>query len=444
MTISRTVCLGFIAVILVGTILLELPFSTSSGNWNSPLVALFTSTSAVCVTGLNVVDPGSHFSFFGQLIIMLLIQVGGLGYMTMTTLLMILLRRKFDLRQKLAIQESFDRPFIQGSRNLIKSIVAITLIFELTATFILIPFFAQNLPFRQAIWFALFHSVSAFNNAGFGLLKDNLMSFNSSIVLNLVITGLIIFGGIGYQVIIEFYYWFLSHFKEKRRDFTFSLNYKVVVSTTLFLLLFGTLSLFFVEYHNPNTLASMNFKDKLLAAWFQSVTSRTAGFNTIDNGKMTLEGLLITMGLMFVGASPGGTGGGIKTTTFRILSSTTRAVLQGREEVVLYQREVPIPLIFKAIAVIFGSVIAIIIASLAISLMENDFNGIQILFEVISAFATVGLSTGITGALSPISQLVIIGMMYLGRVGVVLVMAAIVGDPKPHVINFPEENLLVG
>ncbi|GFE71009.1 TrkH family potassium uptake protein [Chroococcus sp. FPU101] len=444
MTISRTVCLGFIAVILVGTILLELPFSTSSGNWNSPLVALFTSTSAVCVTGLNVVDPGSHFSFFGQLIIMLLIQVGGLGYMTMNTLLMILLRRKFDLRQKLAIQESFDRPFLQGSRNLIKSIVAITLIFELTATFILIPFFGQQYNFRQATWLALFHSVSAFNNAGFGLFKDNFISYNSSIVINIVIALLIIFGGIGYQVIIEFYLWFINRFKDKRRNFDFSLNYKVVVSTTIFLLIFGTLALFFVEYHNPDTIAGMNFKDKFLAAWFQSVVSRTAGFNTIDIGKMTLEGLLIIMGLMFVGAGPGGTGGGVKVTTFRILSSSTRAVLQGKEEVVLYQREVPIPLILKAIAVIFGSVIAIIAASLAISMMENDFNGIQILFEVISAFATVGLSTGITGALSPISQLVIIVMMYIGRVGVVLLMAAIVGDPKPNVINFPEENLLVG
>ncbi|PSF36132.1 ATPase [Aphanothece hegewaldii CCALA 016] len=444
MTISRTVCLGFLAVIAVGTFLLTLPFSTSGGNWNSPLVALFTSTSAVCVTGLNVVDPGTHFSGFGQFVIMLLIQVGGLGYMTMTTLLMLLLRRKFDLRQKLAIQESFDRPFLQGSQNLIKSIIAITLIFELTATFLMIPVFAQNYDFAKATWFALFHSVSAFNNAGFGLLKDNFISYKSSIIINLVIPGLIIFGGIGYQVIIEVYFWFNSRFIEKRKDFSFSLNYKVVISTTLVLLIFGTISTLIVESHNPDTFAPLSLKDKILAAWFQSVTTRTAGFNTIDIGKMTFEGLFITMGLMFIGASPGGTGGGVKTTTFRILSSSTRAVLRGQEEVVLYQREVPIPLILKAIAVIFGSVLAIIIASLAISIFEDDFHGVQILFEVISAFATVGLSTGITGALSPMSQLVIIGMMYLGRVGVVLFMAAIVGDPKPSLLNYPEENLLVG
>lgn len=444
MTISRTVCLGFLALIAVGTFLLILPFSTSGGNWNSPLVALFTSTSAVCVTGLTVVDTGTHFSGFGQLIIMLLIQVGGLGYMTMNTLLMLLLGRKFDLRQKLAIQESFDRPFLQGSQNLIKSIIAITIIVELTGTFLMIPVFAQNYNFPKATWFALFHSVSAFNNAGFALFKDNFISYRSSIPINLIIPGLIILGGIGYQVIIEVYFWFVSRFKERRKDFSFSLNYKVVISTTLFLLIFGTIELFFIEYRNLDTFESLSFKDKILAAWFQSVVTRTAGFNTIDIGKMTFEGLFITMGLMFIGASPGGTGGGVKTTTLRILSSSTRAVLQGKEEVVLYQREVPIPLILKAITVIFGSVLAIIIASLSISLIEKDFHGVQILFEVISAFATVGLSMGITGALSPLSQLVIIGMMYLGRVGVVLVMAAVIGDPKPSLINYPEENLLVG
>jgi trk system potassium uptake protein TrkH len=444
MTISRTVCLGFLALIAVGTFLLILPFSTSGGNWNSPLVALFTSTSAVCVTGLTVVDTGTHFSGFGQLIIMLLIQVGGLGYMTMNTLLMLLLGRKFDLRQKLAIQESFDRPFLQGSQNLIKSIIAINLIVELTGTFLMIPVFAQNYNFPKATWFALFHSVSAFNNAGFGLFKDNFISYQSSIPINLIIPILIILGGIGYQVIIEVYFWFVSRFKERRKDFSFSLNYKVVVSTTLFLLVFGTIALFLIEYRNLDTFGSLSFQDKILAAWFQSVVTRTAGFNTIDIGKMTFEGLFITMGLMFIGASPGGTGGGVKTTTLRILSSSTRTVLQGKEEVVLYQREVPIPLILKAITVIFGSVLAIIIASLAISLVEKDFHGVQILFEVISAFATVGLSMGITGALSPLSQLVIIGMMYLGRVGVVLVMAAVIGDPKPSLINYPEENLLVG
>ncbi|MFM7716489.1 MAG: potassium transporter TrkG, partial [Microcystis sp.] len=205
-----------------------------------------------------------------------------------------------------------------------------------------------------------------------------------------------------------------------------------------------TLAFLLTEQGNGDTLANLSIKDKLLAAWFQSVTSRTAGFNTIDIGKISVEGLLITMALMFIGASPSGTGGGIKTTTFRILYNCTRSVLRGHEEVTLYQRRIPMPLILKSMAVVFGSVIAIIISTLAISFVETDFKMIQLFFEVVSAFGTVGLSMGITAALSPISKLIIVFMMYLGRVGVILLIAAIIGDPKPTVINYPEENLLVG
>jgi trk system potassium uptake protein len=444
MTIARTICFGFLAVILAGAFLLLLPISSTSGQWNDPIVALFTSTSAVCVTGLAVVDTGTYFTFWGQLFIALLVQVGGLGYMTTTTFLILLIGRKFDLRQKLAIQESFDRPFLQGSRSLVKSVIATTLIFELTATFIMLPVFASQYDFKYSVWLALFHSISAWNNAGFGLFKDSLMSYQSSLPINLAITGLIIFGGIGYQVIIEAYVWLLDRIQRKKQCFVFSLNFKVALSTTIFLLIIGTIGILIAESRNPDTLAAMPISDKILTAWFQSVTSRTAGFNTIDIGKMSVEGLLMTMALMFIGASPSGTGGGIKTTTFRILYNCTRSVLRGQEEVILYQRRIPPPLILKAMAVVFGSVIAIIIATLAISFVESDFKMIQLFFEVVSAFGTVGLSMGITAGLSPISKLVIIFMMYLGRVGVILLIAAIIGDPKPSIINYPEENLLVG
>jgi trk system potassium uptake protein len=444
MTIARTICLGFLAVILAGAFLLLLPISSTTGQWNEPIVALFTSTSAVCVTGLAVVDTGTYFTFWGQLFIAILVQVGGLGYMTTTTFLILLIGRKFDLRQKLAIQESFDRPFLQGSRSLVKSVIATTLIFELTATFIMLPVFASQYDFKYSVWLALFHSISAWNNAGFGLFKDNLMSYQSSLPINLAITGLIIFGGIGYQVIIEAYVWLLDRIQRKKQCFVFSLNFKVALSTTIFLLIIGTIGILIAESRNPDTLASMPVPDKILTAWFQSVTSRTAGFNTIDIGKMSVEGLLMTMALMFIGASPSGTGGGIKTTTFRILYNCTRSVLRGQEEVILYQRRIPPPLILKAMAVVFGSVIAIIIATLTISFIESDFKMIQLFFEVVSAFGTVGLSMGITAGLSSISKLVIILMMYLGRVGVILLIAAIIGDPKPSIINYPEENLLVG
>jgi trk system potassium uptake protein TrkH len=454
MTIARTICLGFFTVIMVGTILLIMPFSTTDGSWGNLIVALFTSTSAVCVTGLIVVDTGQYFSFWGELIITLLIQVGGLGYMTTTTFLLYLLGRKFDFRHKLAIQESFDRPFLQGSRSLIRSIIATTLIFEITGILFLMIVFSQEFGPIQGFWLSLFHSISAWNNAGFSLFEKNLMDYHSSIIVNLVITLLIICGGIGYQVIIEIYFWVRSYVTKDR--YSFSLNFKVVTSTTIFLLLFGFILFFLVEFYNSQTLLDFSLKDKLLAAWFQSVTTRTAGFNSIDNGKMTIAGIFLTMGLMFVGASPSGTGGGIKTTTFNILYNCTRSVLRGNENVIVFQREVPNSLILKAIAVLFGSGVLVISITFIISLIEfkfnpsfviigdNNLNFVQILFEVISAFATVGLSTGITASLSWLSQLLLVLTMYTGRVGILILMSAVLGDPRPSVIQYPEENLLVG
>lgn len=444
MTIARTICIGFFAVIAAGTLLLMMPFSSSDGSWGEIVVALFTSTSAVCVTGLGVVDTGTYFSFWGQLVITLLVQIGGLGYMTMTTFLMLLIGRRFDLRQKLAIQESFDRPFLQGSQSLVRSIIATTLVFEIAGIILLFKVFSEDYDLPYSFWLATFHSVSAWNNAGFSLFKDNLMSYHASWIINLTIPGLIILGGIGYQVIIEFYIWLVERIQKKHKRYIFSLNFRVVTTTTFKLLLIGTVAFFLIEYNNPDTLADFSLKDKILAAWFQSVTTRTAGFNTIDNGKMATAALFVTMGLMFVGASPSGTGGGIKTTTLRIISNCTRSVLQGKEEVIIYKRTVPSPLILKAIAVVFGSAMTVILATTIISFFESEFNLIQILFEVISAFGTVGLSMGITASLSPLAKLILVATMYTGRVGVILLIAAIVGDPHPSVIKYPEENMLVG
>ena len=425
-----------------------MPFATTDGSWGDFLTSLFMSTSAVCVTGLAVVDPNTYFSFWGELILLLLIQIGGLGYMTMTTFLILLIGRKFDLQQRFAIQESFDRPFLQGSRNLVKSIIATTLIFELTGSFLLTYKFSQQYNLSDSLWLGIFHSVSAFNNAGFSLFKDSLIGYSDSIMVNLVITGLIIFGGIGYQVIIEIYLW-LEHLREKKKTrFYFSLNFKVVIRVTFLLLVLGTIAFLFIESQNPNTIADFNFKDKLMAAWFQSVTTRTAGFNTIDNGKLEINSLLITMILMFIGASPSGTGGGIKTTTLSILANCTRSVLRGKESVIVFKRTIPPPLVLKAIAVVFGSVITVIIATSLITFIEfrltSSVAAVGILFEVISAFATVGLSMGITASLSALSQLVIIAIMYIGRVGVILLIAALIGDPRPTAIKYPEENLLIG
>lgn len=445
MTIARTICLGFIAVIGLGTLLLMMPFSTETGEWGDFIIALFTSTSAVCVTGLIVIDTGSYFSFWGELFLLCLIQIGGLGYMITTTFLILLIGKKFDFRQKIAINDSFDRPFLQGSRNLIISVFATTFILESVAIICLFPVFANEYGIKQGLWLSIFHAISAWNNAGFSLFPDSLMGYQSSIPVNIVITALIIFGGIGYQVIIEFYFWILDKFNfKKHHKYEFSLNFKVVIVTTTALLIFGTMAFYITEYHNNNTFASLMTHEKVIASWFQSVTTRTAGFNSIDIGKMTTAGLFISIGLMFVGASPSGTGGGIKTTTLSILINSTRSVLRGQETVVMYQREVPASLILKATSVVFGSAITVIIMTLTISVLHPDFQFIDILFEVVSAFATVGLSTGITATLSVFGKLALVFTMYLGRVGVLLFMAAIVGDLRPSRIQYPEENLLVG
>jgi trk system potassium uptake protein len=444
MTVARTICLGFMAVIAIGTIFLMMPFSTTAGTWNNLVIALFTSTSAVCVTGLSVVDPGTYFSFWGQLFIALLAQIGGLGYMTTTTFLILLIGRKFDMRQKIAIQQALDRPGMSGGAQVIKSIIATTLIFEITGVFLLLPAFVPEYGWKQGLWLAIFHSINAWNNAGFSLFKDNLIGYQSSFSVVFTITGLIIFGGIGYQVILEMYFWIRDRIFKKTSCQLFSLDFKVATSTTVILLILGTIAFFCIEIRNPATFGALSFHDQILVAWFQSVTPRTAGFNTIDIGKMTTAGLFITIALMFIGASPGGTGGGMKTTTLRVLTSCTKTILQGKEEVLLYERKIAMSLILKAVGVLVGSVATVILATILISLTDPKLDFIQILFEVVSAFATVGLSTGITGTISTAAKLVLIITMYVGRVGILLLMSAVLGDPRPTRIHYPEENLLVG
>ena len=444
MTVSRTICLGFLVLITVGTLLLMLPFATADGTWNNSLVALFTATSAVCVTGLIVVDTGSYFSPIGEGIILALIQVGGLGYMTATTFLLLLLGRRLGLRERLAIQQSMDKAELAGGRSLVISIITMTLIFELTGMFCLYPTFSQDYGPGYGLWLSMFHSISAFNNAGFSLFEDSLVQYAFNPWINLVITVLVIIGGLGYQVMMEIFVWLRDRVRGHRKRQVFSLNFKIATSTTVVLLLLGTVALFAAEFNNPQTLGEARFGAKLLMAWFQSVVTRTAGFNTIEFGAMENASLFIVIAFMFIGANPGSTGGGIKTTTIRILLACTRMVLQGKEEVLLYQRQIPASRVLKAIGVVVGSGIVVVIVTMLVSVSNPDMSFIQLLFESVSAFATVGLSTGITAELSVFGKYVIIATMYLGRVGVLLFMAAMLGDPKPTAIQYPEEDLLVG
>jgi len=447
MTVSRTICLGFLAMITIGTLLLLLPNATSSGDWNDPIVALFTSTSAVCVTGHIVVDTATYFSNWGHIVIAALVQIGGLGYMTATTFLLLLLGRRFGLRDKVAIQQTLDRPGLEGVAQVIQSIIATTLLFELTGALLMIPVFLSGHSFGRAVWLALFHSITAWNNAGFSLFSDNLIGYQSSWLINLAIPGLIIFGGIGYEVIFEMYLWLRSRLHRGQQSFdrpVFSLNFRVAVSTTIFLLVIGTIGLFLTEVNNPGTLAPLDPTTRFLTAWFAAVTPRTAGFNTINVGEMTTAGLFITIALMFIGGSPGSTAGGIKTTTLRVLTRSTVAVLRGQETVQIYERQLPIPVILKAIAVVVGSLITVIVMTGLITISDPQLDFIEILLEVVSAFCTVGLSTGITAGLSVFAKLVLVATMYMGRVGVLLLIGALLGDPKPSAIRYPQENLLVG
>lgn len=444
MTVSRTICLGFLIMICIGTFLLMLPISTSDGTWNNFVTALFTATSAVCVTGLVVVDTGTHYSGLGEFLIVLLIQIGGLGYMTATTFLLLLLGRRFGLRDRLAIQQSLDKTEMSGVVELVRSIIATTLIFELTGVFLLLLVFVPDFGFKYGVWLSIFHSVSAFNNAGFGLFADSVMGYVHSIPMNLILTFLVIFGGIGYQVIMEMYMWVRDRLSGSPGRVVFSLHFKIVTSTSLFLLIFGTVAFFLTELRNPETLGNFSFGEQLIAAWFQSTITRTAGFNSIDIGKMTTAGLFISIAFMFIGASPGSTGGGIKTTTMRVLISCTKAVLQGREQVLCFQRQIPGELILKAVGVVVASIGVAIASTILIAMTDPTVEFINILFEVVSAFATVGLSMGITGSLSIGGQLILIVTMYVGRVGMLMLMSALLGDPRPMTIRYPEENLLVG
>jgi trk system potassium uptake protein TrkH len=448
MTVSRTICLGFVAVILVGTLLLCLPFASNpeagTAFWKIALIALFTSTSAVCVTGHVMVETATHFTTFGKVVIMLLIQIGGLGYMTATTFLLLLLGRKFNLKDKISIQQALDRKGLQGSNAVLQSIIATTALFELTGLFLLLLVFVPNLGWGKGLWYSLFHSVSAWNNAGFSLVEGNLVSYQSVPLINLVIPGLIIFGGIGYDVILEMYLWLQAKFSGQKKSLMLSLNFKIATTTTIFLLLVGAVAIYLTDIRTGNLYSNMDLFTKLQVSWFQSATARTAGFNTIDNGKLSNAALSITIALMFIGGSPGGTAGGIKTTTIRVLTGVTKSILQGKESVLMYEREVPPSLILKAVGVAVGSVATVIIATILIAITDPQVNFIQILFEVVSAFGTVGLSTGITASLTPQAQLTLVATMYTGRVGILLLMSALLGDPRPTSIRYPEENLLVG
>ncbi len=427
---------GFAGLILVGAALLATPPASATGEALPFIDALFTATSAVCVTGLVVVDTGTRFSLFGQMVIILLIQAGGLGIMTMATLMALLMGKKINLRERLIIQEAMNQLTVAGVVRLTRYIIKVTLLIEFIAGTILAVRFYQDYG-AKGIYFGYWHAVSSFCNAGFDLFGDfrNLTGYVDDLVVNLVIPTLIILGGIGFSVMADVW--------ENRRFRDYSLHSKLVLTVTAFLIISGTVVIFVFEQDNPATLGPLSWDGKILASYFQSVSARTAGYNTIPIGGMGSAALLFLGILMFIGASPGSTGGGVKTTTAGLLAAAIWALIRGREDVEIFERSISKTTIYKAFALVFIAALLVIVVTMILCVSASA-PFLNILFEVISAFGTVGLSTGITPDLTVTGKLWIILTMFAGRVGPITVALALALRQQKAMIRYPEGKVIIG
>jgi trk system potassium uptake protein len=434
----KILVLGFATLIFIGTGLLTLPIATVDGNGLSLLNALFTATSATCVTGLVVVDTGSTFTTFGQLVIISLIQVGGLGFMILATFFFFLLGKKISLKDRLLLQESLNNLSLAGIVRLVKRILIFTASIEIIGAIILSIRFSYDMSVGRAIYYGIFHSISNFNNAGFDLMGEyrSLTPYVSDPTVTLTVCALITLGGIGFIVMNEVY-----EYRETRR---LSVHSKVVLVTSFILTIGGTMLIFLFEFGNDKTLQPLSPIGKVLSALFQSVTARTAGANTLNIPDLTHSTLFLTIILMFIGASPGSTGGGIKTTTFATLVGTVWSQVKGKEDVVLFRRRIVTEIILKALTVTVSGLFLVMGVTMLLTITETGKDFLMILFESTSAFATVGLSMGLTPELSPIGRILIIFTMFAGRVGPLTVAFAIAKRRKPDPYRHPQERIMIG
>jgi len=430
---SIVIIISFALIILSGALLLWLPFSTAPGKTTSFIDAYFTANSATCVTGLVVVDTGSHYTFWGKLIILGLIQLGGLGYMTFSTLIVILLRQKVFISQRLAVQEALNLFSSQGAVRFIFYVFSIVISVESLGAAILFLRWWPEMGAWPAFKSGVFHSVSAFCNAGFDIMGGfrSLTGYVGDPVVNLTIMGLIIIGGIGFMV--------LADIIERRH---FSLHSKLVIITTLFLIFGGAGMFFLFEHLNPHTLAKLPLGSQIWASFFQSVTARTAGFNTIDLSRLAGPAVFVLISLMFIGASPGGTGGGIKTTTFALLLLTMRSAILGRYHTEVFGRRINYETVRKALTIALLAFFLVIFSSAIVSYQGFEFS--KILFEVTSAFGTVGLSMGITTKLSDLSKIVVALTMFIGRVGPLTLFVGLTLSKYEKKTMFPKEDISIG
>ncbi len=437
---ARIIALGYFLVILTGTLLLLLPAATVEGESTTPIEALFTATSTTCVTGLIVVDTGSHWTLFGQIVIILMIQVGGLGFMTMGVLFAMFLRKRISLSTRSILQESLNTNQVGGIVKLAKSAIIGTAIIEGTGAVLLSMRFIPQFGFLKGIYYGVFHSISAFCNGGFDVLGNvygeyaSVTAYSNDILVNVVIMLLITIGGIGFTVWLDVKQ-YKFHFNK------YSLHSKVVISASLFLIIFGTI--LFMIFERNNLMKGMGAQERILSSAFSSVTARTAGFNTIDTGSLTQSSMLLTMVLMVIGGSPGSTAGGVKTITIVVLLVYVIASLRGEKSYNVFGRRFSEEAVKKASIVVTISMTLILTAAIAICALQ-PLPMDDILFEVCSAIGTVGMSTGVTRELNSISRLIIITLMYCGRIGSMSFALSFMERRKVAPILLPEEKVMIG
>lgn len=432
---SQIIIVGFISVILIGACLLMLPISTASHVITPFHEALFTSTSAVCVTGLVVHDTASYWSVFGQSIILLLIQIGGLGVITIAVFLALLSGKKISLMQRSTMQEAISAPGIGGIVRLTGFILKATLLFELSGMILMLPVFIECYGIK-GIWMSLFHSISAFCNAGFDILGTadapfvSLTVLSDHVVINVVIMLLIIIGGIGFMTWEDLYV-------NKLRVKKYTLQTKVVLTTTFLLILIPALIFFFIDFNH------LPFKERILYSLFQSVTPRTAGFNTADLTIMSDVSRLLIIILMIIGGSPGSTAGGMKTTTFTVLLANAFSIFHKKDDVNLFNRRIDTQSIRNASTILMMYMTLFISGAMIISIVE-DIDIMTCLFETASAIGTVGLTLGITPELGIISEMILIGLMFFGRVGGLTLIFAALSSHNKNTSRLPKERITIG
>lgn len=436
---TQMVIISFAFIILVGALLLVLPISAQMGKSVSFVDAIFIATSATCVTGLASIDISKDLSLFGQLVLLTLVQVGGLGIMTLSSCVALFMGRNLGVREQVLMQDVLDSSSSEELIQLIVDIVKFTLTIEfLGAMLLTMGFYLEDYEIGQSLYFGFFHAISAFCNAGFALFTSNIEDFKFSPLIHMTIAGLVILGGLGFSVIQEI----LKAIKNRKKFVNFTLHSKIVIVTNVLLIAFGMTYLFFGEY--LHAFADYTLWGKFQVAFFQSVTTRTAGFNTVNLLELHPHSLYMMIILMFIGASPGSTGGGIKVTTFALLVQSVKSTLSNHNRVEMFERTIPNVIVVRAIAIFIISLITVSTVLLIMMRLEPNKDFLALMFETVSAFGTVGLSMNLTSSLSVMGKLVISLMMYIGRVGPLTLVLAVGQNSQSSRLQYPESKVLIG